>query len=91
MNFKTISYIVGILIAKYLIESFSEFIKRVRMKERNLMEELHLMLEKAMKEEYEKLLIGRPARKREISKEDIVNLKIALNNATSLEEFLNQV
>ena len=61
------------------------------MKERNLMEELHLMLEKAMKEEYKKLLVGRPARNRKISREDIVNLKIALNSSSTLEEFLNQV
>ncbi len=61
------------------------------MKERNLMDELHLMLEKAMREEYKKLLTGRPAREREINKEDILNLKIALNSCTSLEEFLRQV
>lgn len=61
------------------------------MRERNLMDELHMMLERAMKEEYEKLLCGRPARDREIDKEDIINLKIALNNARTLKEFLSQV
>ena len=61
------------------------------MKERNLMEELHLMLEKAMKDEYNKLLRGKPERDREINKEDILNLKIALNSCTSLDEFLDKV
>ncbi len=61
------------------------------MKERNLMEELHLMLERAMRDEYEKLITGRPARDREITKEDVLNLKIALNSSSSLDEFLELV
>ncbi len=61
------------------------------MKERNLMEELNVMLAKAMSEEYKKLLCGRPSRKKEIDKEDIINLKIALNCSKTIEEFLMQV
>lgn len=61
------------------------------MRRRTLMEELHIMLAKAMKEERLKLFRGRPARDTEINKEDIINLKIALNSSKTLEEFLEQV
>ncbi len=61
------------------------------MRERNLMDELNVMLAKAMEDEYKKLLRGRPKRNSEINCEDIINLKIALNCSKSLEEFLNQV
>ncbi len=61
------------------------------MSERNLMDELNVMLAKAMEDEYKKLLSGRPERNSEINYEDIINLKIALNCCKSLEEFLNQV
>lgn len=55
------------------------------------MDELNIMLEKAMHEEYKKLLHGRPKREKEINREDVINLKIALNSSKSLEEFLEQV
>ncbi len=61
------------------------------MKERNLMDELNIMLAKAMSEEYKKLCRGRPKREKEIDKEDIINLKIALNSSKNIEEFLTQV
>ncbi len=61
------------------------------MSERNLMDELNVMLAKAMEDEYKKLFRGRPKRNSEINYEDIINLKIALNCSKSLEEFLSQV
>lgn len=61
------------------------------MQYRDLMEELNLMLENAMKEDRIEPFHGRPARKSPINKEDIINLKIALYCSKSLEEFLEQV
>ena len=60
-------------------------------KDRNLMDELHMMLEKAMQEEYKKLLCGRPKREKEINKEDVIDLQIALNSSKTIEEFLDRV
>ena len=61
------------------------------MKNRDLMEELNIMLENAMKEDRIELFHGRPARKSPITNEDVINLKIALYCSKSLEEFLEQV
>ena len=59
---------------------------------RDLMEELNIMLEKAMKDDERiELFHGRPLRKNVITKEDITDLKIALNCSENLEEFLGQV
>ncbi len=38
-----------------------------------------------------KLFSNRPVRDKIIKKEDIINLKIALNNSKTFEEFLSQV
>ena len=56
------------------------------------MEELNIMLQKAMNEDERiELFHGRPLRKTVITKEDIIDLKIALNCSDDLEEFLEQV
>lgn len=61
------------------------------MKEKDLMNELNIMLAKAMREKYKKLLDGRPLRDKPIEKEDIINLKIALNLSKNLDDFLDRV
>ncbi len=61
------------------------------MRQRDLMEELNIMLENAMNEDSIELFHGRPSRKSPINREDIINLKIALYCSKSLEEFLEQV
>lgn len=62
------------------------------MRNRDLMEELNIMLQKAMNEDERiELFHGRPLRKTVITKEDITDLKIALNCSDDLEEFLEQV
>jgi len=48
-------------------------------------------LENVMARNYIPFLEGRPEREEQIRMDDILNLKIALNNAKSLEEFLTQV
>ena len=62
------------------------------MRNRDLMEELNIMLREAMiEDERIELFHGRPLRKKVITKEDITDLKIALNCSENLEEFLEQV
>ena len=62
------------------------------MRNRDLMEELNIMLQKAMEDDKRiELFHGRPLRKRVITKEDITDLKIALNCSEDLEDFLEQV
>ena len=61
------------------------------MRDRDLMEELNVMLDNAMKDERIQLFHGRPPRKSVINKEDITDLKIALNCSEDFEEFLEQV
>jgi hypothetical protein len=55
------------------------------------MEELDVMIADAMKKIKISLLNGRPRRDLPINSDDIVNLRIALQTETSLEEFLKHV
>ncbi|MBD3240826.1 MAG: hypothetical protein GF331_09595 [Chitinivibrionales bacterium] len=48
-------------------------------------------LENILKEGYIPFRAGRPARDTVIEKEDVLNLRIALHTAKSLEEFLRKV
>lgn len=62
------------------------------MRNRDLMEELNILLDNAMKnDERIELFRGRPPRKNVINKEDITDLRIALNCSEDLEEFLERV
>lgn len=61
------------------------------MKEKDLMNELNVMLARAIKEKYKRLFHGKPQRTTSIGKEDIINLKIALHCSKNLEEFLKLV
>ena len=61
------------------------------MRKRDLFEELNLMIEDAVKDIRSKLFSGRPERSNSIGREDLINLKIALNSCKTIEEFVNQV
>lgn len=61
------------------------------MRKRSLMEELNIMITRAMRQKFLKMFQGRPVREEVINEDDIINLKIALHVSTSLEEFLNNV
>ena len=92
MNYKSITYIDGTLIAcKFYRRVSVYFSMEENMKKRNLMEELNMMLANAMKENRTKLFRGRPDRDMVINEEDELNLKIALNSSKSLDEFLAKV
>lgn len=61
------------------------------MEERNIVDKRYVRLEDMTKEGYIPFLAGRPKRETNISEEDILNLRISLNTAKSLEEFISLV
>jgi len=48
-------------------------------------------LENVLSKDYLPFLSGRPNREKEISNDDLLNLRIALNSNVTLEEFLTKV
>ena len=61
------------------------------MKKRTLIEELNIMLANAFREKELSLFEGRPDRDTVIGEDDIVNLRILLNTASDMRDFLRQV
>ena len=57
----------------------------------NINDRRAVKLENVFSHNYIPLFGGRPKRESEISKDDIINLKIAMNNSKTFEEFLNKV
>jgi hypothetical protein len=63
-------------------------IKELVMDKKRIVDKRQIRLEEVMKPDYIPFLGGRPERLTVIRTDDIVNLKIILNTAESVEEFL---
>lgn len=61
------------------------------MRKRSIEGDLEKIIAEYEKKRQKKLFSNRPLRDKVIKREDIINLKIALNSSKTLEEFLNQV
>jgi hypothetical protein len=61
------------------------------MENRNVVDKRAVKLEDILKEDYIPFLGGRPNRETVICKEDVLNLTIALNTSSSVDEFLNKI
>ncbi len=62
-----------------------------RMKRNHVFEKRPVRLEELIPQGYIPFLHGRPVREMPITKDDVLNLRIALNTAEDLEEFVQQV
>ena len=61
------------------------------MEQSNIKDERRFKLEKMQDKAYIPLFAGRPERQKIIQRDELINLKIALNSAKSLDEFLKLV
>ena len=61
------------------------------MERKNVFDKRLVKLEDVLKSDYIPFLGGRPVRNTVIGDEDLLNLRIALNTSTSLEEFMSKV
>jgi hypothetical protein len=65
--------------------------RRMVMEKNNVIDKRSVKLENLLRPDYIPLGAGRPEREKVIGKDDILNLRIALNTSESLSAFLSSV
>jgi len=65
--------------------------RRAAMEKKKVIDKRTIKLENVLKKDFIPFLGGRPKRTTVINKEDIINLKIALNVSKNVEEFLKMI